>query len=147
MKLPCLVLSIALLTGGCSEYVPFASGALEGQLTPVPENWQAVEQAEIIELETLPEEPYSVKLWIVHLAPYMYVHAGASRTTWVENMEADSRVRLLIEGKIYELRAERVTGQEEFNRFAGVYEQKYGNRPRNENVNEAYLFRLLPREG
>ena len=30
-------------------------------------------------------------------------------------------------------------------RFAEVYEGKYGNRPRNENVSEVYLYRLTGR--
>jgi hypothetical protein len=60
-------------------------------------------------------------------------------------MEADSRVRLRADGTIYELEAFRVAEQSEFDRFADVYEKKYGNRPRNESVQEAYLFRLAPR--
>ncbi|MAE95466.1 MAG: hypothetical protein CL910_12465 [Deltaproteobacteria bacterium] len=71
-----------------------------------------------------------------------YVHAGANRSTWVENMEADPRVRLRADDSIYELVASRVEAQEEFDRFSDAYEQKYGRRPRNENVAEAYLFRL-----
>ena len=50
-----------------------------------------------------------------------------------------------IDGTIYELSAERVTEQEEFDRFADAYATKYGNRPRNEDVGEAYLFRLTQR--
>ena len=47
-----------------------------------------------------------------------------------------------IEEKLYELAAARVTEAEEFARFADVYEEKYGVRPRNENVSEVYLLRL-----
>ena len=57
-------------------------------------------------------------------------------------MEDDACVRVLIDGKIYELTAYRVEDQAEFDAFSDVYEKKYGSRPRNENVDEAYLFQL-----
>ena len=41
--------------------------------------------------------------------------------------------------------ATRVEAQDEFDRFSDAYEKKYGRRPRNENVGEAYLFRLAAR--
>ena len=57
-------------------------------------------------------------------------------------MEADPRVRLKVDDAIYELVASKVETQEEFDRFAEVYDAKYGLRPRNENVAEVYLYRL-----
>lgn len=140
-----LIVIACTLLSACG-YIPFSSGALQGQLTPVPADWSDVAQADIIELETNPGDPYSVKLWIVGIGPELYVHAGANRATWVEHIEQDPAVRLLIGNSLYELQASRVTGAEEFNTFSDAYETKYGNRPRNENVNEAYLFRLKQRD-
>ena len=137
-------LAALLILGGC-DLIPFSGGALSGNLTAAPEDWTQVASADVIELETNPAEPYSVKLWIIGMGPDLYVHAGANRATWVEHIEQDPQVRLLIEDSLYELRAVRVESAEEFSAFAAVYEEKYGNRPRNENVNEAYLFKLLPR--
>ena len=97
--------------------------------------------------ETQPSDPYSVKLWIVGKGPLLYVHAGANRAAWVEHIEANANVRVLIDGNLYELVAERVTDQGEFDAFGDLYEAKYGNRPRNEDVDEAYLFRLGARSG
>jgi hypothetical protein len=125
--------------------IPFSGGKLEGRLTPAPEEWTGVAQAEVIQLETLPSDPYSVKLWIIGMGKLLYVHAGANRATWVENIEVNPEVRLLIDGLLYELRASRVEDAAEFEAFSDAYEVKYGNRPRNENVNEAYLFRLESR--
>ena len=98
-----------------------------------------------VQFETNPVEPYSVNIWVIAMDPYLYVHAGANRAQWVENMEADARVRLQVEDSIYELKAARVAGQDEFDRFSDAYEKKYGRRPRNESVEEAYLFRLAAR--
>ncbi|MCX2982821.1 hypothetical protein EYC98_18315 [Halieaceae bacterium IMCC14734] len=129
---------------GCG-YVPFSGGELNGTLTPAPAQWGSIADVNIIELETNPTEPYSVKLWIVDMGPSLYVHAGANQATWVVNIEQDPNVRLLVGELLYELRAERVATEAEFASFSDRYEEKYGNRPRNENVAEAYLFRLQPR--
>jgi hypothetical protein len=143
MKIVTLVL-LGLLLSGC-DLIPFSSGELSGNLTAPPADWTEVASKEVIELETNPAEPYSVKLWIIGIGPDLYVHAGANRAAWVEHIEQDASVRLRIDESLYELRAVRVESQEEFGEFAVVYAEKYGNRPRNENVDEAYLFRLLPR--
>ena len=135
---------IAALMAACS-YIPFSGGALSGTLTAPPNDWTQVASPSVVELETQPSDPYSVKLWIIGLGPNLWVHAGANRATWVEHMEVDPNVRVLIGDALYELAAERVTGAEEFGRFADAYEEKYGNRPRNENIAEIYLYRLVPR--
>ena len=135
-------LVLALWLGGCG-YIP--SGALEGTPAALPADWSAVAAADVIRFETRPTEPYSVELWVIGVNNVLYVHAGDNRTNWVEHIEADANVRLQAEDSVYELRAERVVDAGEFNAFADVYEEKYGWRPRNENVAEAYLFRLTPR--
>jgi hypothetical protein len=83
-----------------------------------------------------------VNIWATAAGEHLYLHAGANRSAWVENIEADPNVRLRVGDSIYELAASRVEGQEEFERFSDAYERKYGRRPRNENVTEVYLFRL-----
>lgn len=142
------ILLLVLLTFiyGCSEYIPIAGGKLQGTLTLPPGDWTEIAKADIIELETNPADPYSVKLWVIGKGTDLYVHAGDNRARWVEHMEIDPNVRLLIDGKLFELSSVRVESADEFTVFANVYEEKYGNRPRNENVNEAYLFRLVPRD-
>ena len=139
-------LALVLISAGC-DFIPFSGGKLEGRLTPVPADWTTIAQPDVIQLETQPGDPYSVKLWIIGQGPLLYVHAGANRAAWVEHIEEDANVRLLIDGNLYELMAERVTDQGEFDAFADLYEAKYGNRPRNESVDEAYLFRLVARPG
>ena len=84
-------------------------------------------------------------LWIIGMGDVAYVHAGTNRATWVEHIEVDPNVRLKVGNNIYELKAVRVETQEEFDALSDVYEVKYGNRPRNENVDEAYLFKLVKR--
>jgi len=141
---PLLAAVLLTLTAAC-EYIPFAGGQLDGTPTPAPADWSDVAAADIVALETNPADPYSVKLWIIGAGTDLYVHAGANRATWVEHIEQDSRVRLSTGDALYELQASRVASQTEFDAFSDLYEDKYGRRPRNEKVNEAYLFRLTPR--
>jgi hypothetical protein len=131
---------------GCNG--PFAllpGGALEGPTVAAPGDWAFTDAIDTVQLETRPSEPYSVNIWVIGLGDRLYVHAGTSRSEWVGHMEADPQVRMRIEGSIYELVAARVDSQDEFDRFADAYQRKYGRRPGNENVAEAYLFRLAAR--
>jgi hypothetical protein len=120
-------------------------GALEGDVVATPSSWSFTDAVDTVQLETRPADPYSVNIWVTAMGENLYLHAGANRATWVENLEADPNVRLAVDDSIYELAAARVEAQEEFDRFSDAYEQKYGRRPRNENVTEAYLFRLAAR--
>ncbi len=140
-----IALSSLSLIMGCGPFLLLPGGKLDGVSTPDPGDWSFSDRVSTVQLETRPEDPYSVNIWASGLGPVLYVHAGANRTTWVEHMEANSDVRIRVEDKLYDLRASRVDGQEEFAQFSDAYEVKYGSRPRNENVAEAYLFRLEPR--
>ena len=120
----------------------FPGGALEGPTVAIPESWSFTDDTDTVQLETNPGDPYSVNIWVVAMDDHLYLHAGTNRATWVENLEADPDVRLRVNDPIYELAASRVDSQEEFDRFSDAYEQKYGRRPGNESVVEAYLFRL-----
>ena len=128
MKLALLMLLCVLLSG--CDLIPFSGGELSGSLTTPLADWTEAASKEVIELETNPAEPYSVKLWVIGNGPDLYVHAGANRATWVEHIEQDANVRLLIDDSLYELRAVRVESAKEFADFANVYEAKYGSRPR-----------------
>ena len=141
-----VVLVLAASVAGCDgPFVILPGGALGGSTAATPDSWSFADEVDTVQLETRPADPYSVNVWLIALGGNLYVHAGDNRSTWVENMEADPSVRLRIDVSIYELLAARVEDQEEFDRFSDAYEQKYGRRPGNENVAEAYLFRLSAR--
>jgi len=138
-----LALVSIVSTAGCGRpFVLLPGGALEGTPATVPESWSITDAVETVQLETRPADPYSVNIWVTAADEELYVHAGANRSTWVEYIEADPNVRLRVNESIYELAAARVVDQAEFDRFSAAYEKKYGRRPRNESVAEAYLFRL-----
>ncbi len=136
-----LIVMIAF-TAGCGPTLLFPGGALAGAEMSAPADWAFAEEISTIQLETRPEDPYSVNIWVAGLGDQLYVHAGENRATWVEHMEANPLVRAQVGEHLFSLRASRVTDAEEFARFADVYEGKYGTRPRNENIAEIYLYRL-----
>lgn len=140
----CLTLCLTLAACG-GPFVLIPGGALEGTTVAAPESFSVTDDVDTVQLETNPAAPYSVNIWATALDDATYVHAGANRATWVENIEADANVRMRVGDSIYELVASRVESQDEFDRFREAYEAKYGRRPRNESVVEAYLFRLTPR--
>lgn len=146
----CVALGLALLLAaplaGCERpFVLLPGGALTGRTAPAPDDWSFTDAVKTVQLETQPADPYSVNIWVIALDGNLYVHAGANKSAWVEHMEADPQVRVRVDEAIYELAAARVEDQAEFDRFSDAYEKKYGRRPRNESVTEAYLFRLSPR--
>jgi len=145
---PALFLALmgtALILGCGGPFVLLPGGALEGPTVAPPESWSFTDEVKTVQLETQPADPYSVNIWLIALDENLYVHAGANRATWVEHIEADPDVRLRVNESIYELVATRVDRQEEFDRFSDAYDRKYGRRPSNGNVAEAYLFRLSAR--
>jgi len=137
-----MLVLLAAIAGCNGPFLVLPGGALDGDTAAVPASWAFTDEIDTIQLESRPTDPYSVNIWVIGLDENLYVHAGTNRSTWVENMETDPNVRLQIDDVIYELVATRVVDQAEFDRFSDAYEQKYGRRPRNEVVGEAYLFRL-----
>ncbi len=142
LRLLLVLASLGLLAGCGGPFLTIPGGALTGTTEEMPASWAFTDEVDTVQLETQPADPYTVNIWVIALDPSLYVHAGANRSTWVEHIEADPQVRLRVDEAIYELRAGRVEEQAEFDQFSDAYEKKYGRRPRNESVAEAYLFRL-----
>ena len=143
--MPTLPLILLLTLSACSEYLPIAGGELEGTVSPLPSQWNELATTDIVQLESTGDAPYSVNLWVAEVGGAPHVFAGDNRTAWVKNIAGNPDVRLKIGEEIFELRAIRVSDPTVFEAFAQAWASKYGNRPRNENVNETYLFKLVPR--
>lgn len=137
-----LLFVTALSLVACGPTLLLPGGELDGEPAPAPTDWSFVRPISTIQLETRPADPYSVNVWAVGIGDALYVHAGTNRSAWIENMELDPRARVGIEGRLYDVKAARVTEAAEFSRFAERYAEKYGRRPRNENIDEIYLYRL-----
>jgi hypothetical protein len=141
-----LFLISLVLLAACEPVLIFSGGKLDGTTAAVPDDWSFTDAVNTVQLETNPDDPYSVNIWVIAIGETLYVHAGANRAAWVEDIEADADVTIRVDQTLYPLRASRVEDAAEFARFSAAYEQKYERRPRNENVAEAYLFRLTARD-
>src|SRR5262245_41755415 len=88
---------------------PFPAGPLvAGEVAPAPD-WSSVASIQTLELEVAPDAPRSVTTWFLVVDGVLYVpSADAASKTWPNQVVQDPRVRVRIDGKIYELAAKRV---------------------------------------
>jgi hypothetical protein len=139
-----LLVPLALMwLAGCSEpFIVFAGGELSGTVATPPEDWSALQKEETFQLETRPEDPYSVNVWAVGIGPDVYVGTGPDGTNWSGYIQEDPRVRLRVSDTLYPLLAQPVTEREERRRVARGYADKYGLDSDENWVKDALVFRL-----
>ena len=140
------LLALSLLALACGPLGPLPGGEISGMAAETPSDWSAVAAEGNVQLETRPSDPYSVNLWGVGLESGFYVASGrGGDASWVKHIEADPNVRLRIGAAVYELRAERVTGEDELAGFSKALEAKYDFDVTPEQRDRAWIFRLDPR--
>lgn len=147
MRKTFLVLTSIILVCACSGPMgPIAGGALEGTPTPWPDDWAFTDEIENVLLETNPEDPYSVTVWMVVVDNQPYVAAASTDSQWARNMRADPRVRLSVEGRLYKASATSVTVRENIDRVIQAYLDKYDIESEEDFVQEGGVaFRLQER--
>jgi hypothetical protein len=133
---------------------PIPGPGLTGAVVEEPvEDWTSIDAVKVIQIETDPEDPYSVSTWITRVGDEIFVFAGSDESPWVRNIGDDPRVRIRIEGRIHELRAVRVADLEKQRLFLTAmkskYEHDYGFDPefyqRAWDTGEFVLLRMEPR--
>jgi hypothetical protein len=129
----------------CDPLVMIPGGELSGETQPVPEDWTFTDSVETVQLETRPDDPYSVNIWGVGIAEEFFVASGKPDNAWAEHIAADDRVRLRVQEAIYDLRAERDETPEAREQFLAAAKAKYDFEPDPDEASEAILFRLVPR--
>jgi hypothetical protein len=147
------VLALSLLLPACGPVGPFPGGALSGELKRAPRDWSFVAGVKQAQLETRPADPRSVNLWLGSLNGKLYVASSMirgpklpSERSWVRDVEADDRVRIRIDGVVYELRAERVLDADEADAVRSMLEAKYDLDPADRDPSrEVWFFALEPR--
>lgn len=135
-----LAVLVPLACGGPFGLLP--GGGLEGEVAPVPHDWGFAGDHGTAQLETRPEDPYSVNLGYTLLDGALYVNAGDTETQWVRNIASNPQVRLRLQGAIYELRAERVTDAAQIARFAGAWTSQSMFRRDPTELDEVWIYRL-----
>lgn len=138
-----LAFSVLPACGG--PIVTLPGGELSGETQAIPDDWSFSDSVDTVQLETRPDDPYSVNIWGVGVGGDFYVASGDADNTWARNIEADDRVRLRIEDAVYEMRAVRDDSPEARERFLAAAKAKYDFEPEPGQAEEAVLFRLVAR--
>ena len=101
----------AMLMIGCGPIGGFAGGRLSGQEGSWPVDWDAAAEVTQIQLETAPNDPHSVNVWIVVLDSKAFIATSLLMGTevpeergWVRNILADDRARVRVDGVVYPVR-------------------------------------------
>ena len=97
-----MLLGLALaLTMGCDGPGPFIPGGeLSGEVVTEPvDDWSFVKDR-FVDLETRPDDPYSVELNYVVRDGKLYIDPAEGRR-WLEHIRADPRVRVRFGDRIY----------------------------------------------
>jgi hypothetical protein len=141
-----LSLLATLFLTGCGPLVMFPGGELSGEVKPPPDDWSFTDDVDNVQLETRPEDPYSVNVWAVAAKDAIYIASGRGADAgWARHIAEDPRVRLRVGEAIYELKAEQTMDEAELDAFLAAAQKKYDFEPEPEQREEAVLFRLTPR--
>ena len=139
-----VALSLVLLA--CEGPLVFtAGGELSGTVTDPPTTWQFANESGLAQLETRPEDPYSINLAYVQMDGRLYIYAGNTRTNWVEHIEEIPLVRIRVDETIYPVRAIRVIDNDEINDFAIQWSNRSVFQRDPVQFDEVWLYRLEAR--
>ncbi|MFP6579681.1 MAG: nitroreductase/quinone reductase family protein [Myxococcota bacterium] len=147
--MPVRWLSAATLLAALGCNGPFGllpGGRLDGDTRPTPERWDLASDTGTMQLETAPEEPYSVNVNYTLIKGALYVNAGDTETQWAKNIAANPEVRVRIKGTLYSARANRVTDPDEVERFALAWTSLNGFWARDpRKLDEVWIYHVVPR--
>ena len=101
MRAVVFVLGLLCLVTGCGgPILVIPGGALSGEIVETPvEDWSFADNL-FLDLETRPDDPYSVELNYVLREGQLFVDPAEGRR-WLDHIRADPRVRVRFDGKIY----------------------------------------------
>jgi hypothetical protein len=137
----------ARLSGGPLGMIP--GGRLSGVLAADQQpDWSFTAQVPTIAVEVDPESPLSVTTWVFTLDGELYVAADFFNPfkQWPRRALADPRVRLRIDGQIYERLAVRVTDPERIAQLRRAIADKYHIRDGGlASMVDVWFFRMDPR--
>lgn len=152
---PCLALLLLVCaTAACGPLGPIPGGRLSGDVGSAQnEDWSFAADVENAQLETRPDDPHSVNTWFVALGPRLYVPTSMilgpkdpRERGWVANVEADPRVRIRLDGRVFERTAVKVEDEVEYGLARSALEMKYQRDPDDRDPErEIWIFRLEPR--
>ena len=141
-----LWLLLLVVASGCNGPLGLmAGGKLDGEVRPAPGDWVFAGDYGTVQIETRPEDPYSVNIAYTIIDGRLYINAGDTETAWVKNLDVNPRVRLRMDGVLYDLRSERVTDLAEIATFGRAWTgQSFFRRDPSE-LDQVFIYRLVAR--
>ena len=142
-----LVVTLANVIGCDGPFIMIPGGALAGTVEPVPGDWSFSDATDNVQLETRPNDPYSVNIWGVGVGDRFFIASGRGiEASWSQHIAEDPRVRLRIETAIYEMRAVPTQDPADREAFLAAAKKKYDDfEPNEEEASKAILYRLVAR--
>ena len=147
-------LGAALLAGAAcgGPLGPIPGGRLTGEEASFgPDALATIDAAHTVQLETRPGDPYSVNVWCGVVDGRIYVPTSLilgtddpEERTWVLHARADPRVRMRVDGRLYDFTAVRVSDATEREQARTALLAKYSVEA-DEHATQAWIFRLEPR--
>lgn len=140
----CVCVPVGCRPLGCSPVGPIPGGKLSGEAAPQPDDWSFSDEFKNIQLETDPDDPYSVTVWCATQQGQLYIAAArGTESRWASNLVDDPRARVRIDGRLYDRRAVQVTDAEETDSVLDMFVAKYDfDLPSEEERAGAILFRM-----
>jgi hypothetical protein len=112
-----LLISLVLFATACGGPVGIIPGGeLSGEEATAATWSEVVSESGTLELETRPEDPYSVRINYVFRNGTIYIDPAEGRA-WYEHLQDDPSVRVRLDGHIYRARAVPVTDPDELRGF------------------------------
>ena len=98
-------LAVALVASACGgPRLGIPGGELSGEVVTEPvDDWSFVDDL-FVDLETRPDDPYSVELNYIVMDGRLYIDPAEGRT-WLEYIRADPTVRVRFDGRVYPMKA------------------------------------------
>lgn len=140
-----LMLTLLAAIGCGGPFLLLPGGALDGAEQPVPSSWNFAGRYGTMQLETRPDEPYSVNIAYTIVDDGLYINAGNTETQWVKNMAVDPKVRVRIDGALFELRSIRVTDDAVIDAFGEAWTSQSMFRRDPRGMDEVWIYRLAAR--
>lgn len=91
---------VLVMLASCSTpFLTFPGGELKG-IEATADSWEVARDFSLLQLETRPEDPYSVYLRVVMRRDKLYIDAAQKRK-WHDHIKANNRVRVQLGDYIY----------------------------------------------
>ena len=136
---------------GCGPIGPFSGGRLSGEAGSWPIDWDSTAELAQIQLETAPEDPHSVNVWVVTHGGEAFIATSLLVGTevpeereWVRNVSDNPDARVRIGDIVYPVRLEAIDDSDLIAAVFSAFQIKYPELKESRAAG-ARFFKIVPR--